>query len=162
MARKLIPNALFSKDEMKASKLHPSCYKGDGLPVGSRVLSPLGRKDNGTTMAQLQVKNKTHINRSCKDFTAPLCTAMPGSRWLCANSWIPEKPRRKTGTRYCSHVRAACHQLFNHAVGSGARGGQRPESHDRLPRLASSDPPWRVRYHSQKHPSLCPDGPRRG
>lgn len=114
-----------------------SGYKGDGPPAGphSLILSPLRGRDNSLIVAQLEVKNKTHINRFSKRFTASLCTAMPGSRWLCGNSCIPEKPQRKARMHYCSHVRAACHQLFNQTVGST----QSPVTG--WPRPVPSDPP---------------------
>lgn len=100
----------------------PSSCKGGELPAQPRSLIPSSprRKDHSVTVAQLEVKNKMHISRFYKHFTAPVCAAVPGNRWLCGNSCIPEKPQRKTRMHYCSHMQAACHQLFNHAVGRGA------------------------------------------
>jgi hypothetical protein len=55
---------------------------------------------------------------------ASFYTALPRNRWLCGNSCILEKPQRKTWMHYCTHVQPTCHNLFSHAVGSRAQGGQ--------------------------------------
>lgn len=53
----------------------PSAARVPGYLWGPRspTPSPLRRKDNGITMAQLGVKNKTHTNRFHKHFPAPPC-----------------------------------------------------------------------------------------
>jgi hypothetical protein len=60
------------------------------------MLSPFREIEGSITVAQLEVKNKTHINRFYKHFMASFYTALPRNRWLCGNSCILEKPQRKT------------------------------------------------------------------